>query len=778
LRITANSKQGVIEAFLVALANAVVSALVREFGMAEEFARQVASAAEGSINVARWMAKNGVNESNLGEMTEILKEFNSLKPRLKARGATTDLMSLDYEGLFSLVESGRDMPPTISEIRKNLPREIIGIVTYGLGIAQRLNPQVDMNVAKPLAFQWVHHLFDEAVRRPWPGPDEWAIERLTEDKREIADAMGEYFAYVMGKPRARNILDFDTHPSLAHYVDGLMTPEQRRLKYSIDEPKTDVGMEIIALPDGYRAIRVTKWSERFRDELCKSARWCIRSPEMFESYNISEHTPLYLLLEGNRQVGLLSLALGEFKDVMDAPIGESKMLKEDELDKIFDVVESLADVEGVDMPAGGDFLPWMITRGKIPPRALLDMKEELEELKSWGREEGQAAVIDSKEDSMNSLMRTYAQKYLEIVEKSDLDPSEVMQILQEITNHAPLSIGRLSNETINNLRAVGRIAKKIAVKGRFYRPRLSTPGALSLFRRFLPEEYLEWARTVTPASNQTLDLTRYLVVMSHLTNRGRDDDADQIDEKYFGTIPEDARKAVLAKAQQEFVSHPAVLSEEEPVLPGVAIYNNGPTDEGETILRDGDDWYLTSDSWDLDNLRSPIGAQPKLVASTAKFVSLLGSYRKKMFETTRTDMRRASQGSMTPEEAEEMFKKHAGRERWDYRRRDFEDPFKATDMDAQNAFFDDMRDIGRYLDKDSGIRRRIENLPKEMNYADFAWRLVNWAPGGSVAPFLGQVFEEKIRDRIDLLKRKGNPIEEKPPPKALVAWIDRSCKWA
>jgi hypothetical protein len=753
---------GLLDDFRSIFANAIVAALVKEFGFDEALSTQIANAA-GKLQLARWIAgniRNGKASANdVEEMGRYLKTFEQLKPKIKARGGQIDVTKYDYQGLINAVWEGSSGPKTTTEIRSSLPPEIISIISLSLGKAQRLNPKVDLNRIRPMAFQWVDKLYTSQlnVYKNWNKPNfqELAIKKIVEDRREIADALSEYFAFAMDVDYPVGLDEFDTHYSLSEHVDKILTPEQRASKYSIDEPDAGIeGTRVIPLPNGYRAVRIAKWSEGFADKLCKSARWCVRNQKMFEEeYHISEESPLYLLLKGNSQVGLLSLKLAQFKDAQDAPIGDSGLIKKEQLGEVYGAIKALSAAEGVDIPVSGDFFAFMdsfAVDGKLSPRLLLDSEKKLKVMKdenSSAEAEGSRpphsdSEIDTIEETVTGLKSDYAVQYLKVVSNSNVSGAELEKIMTDIDNFTSRrsSHADITENMIATWSMLGQIAKKMIDYGN------TSHSMMTMFRKYSPQEFVSYVRSfTTDTDNHGAYL--YLDALEKISS-----DYSDAPSKSGFVIPEEQKDAILREAYEKILakpnvanpSHPSDFSVKKDVLAPGKAFLEIPTRTGKKILMDGSRFTLVDVASDSERYRD--------ILNVARLLQwkLHSHWIPKIVETA--ENLGIEPSMVTPEQARTVYKKFSGRSRWNNSKDDFDPSFDVDDATAQGMFLREVDELLWQME----IRPQLKEILQNMGFAEFTYRLMRW--DGDLGSLFGKWIDDEINSAIQSAEATGEPL--------------------
>jgi len=753
---------GLLDDFRSIFANAIVAALVKEFGFDEALSTQIASAA-GKIQLARWMAVNirsgkaSVNDVEV--MGNALRTFDKLKPKIKAKGGQIDVTKYDYPGLVAEINKVSSAPQTMTQIRNNLPPEIISIVSLALGKAQRLNPQVDLNLIRPMAFQWVGKLYNSQlnVYKNWGKPNfqELAVRKIVEDRREIADALSEYFAFAMSSDYPLGLDEFETHYALSEYVDKTLTPEQRESKYSIDEPDAGIeGTRMIPLPNGYRAVRVAKWSEGFADQLCKSARWCVRNQKMFEEeYHISDESPLYLLLKGNSQVGLLSLKLAQFKDAQDAPIGDSGLIKKEQLGEVYGAIKALSAAEGVEIPVSGDFFAFMdsfAADGKLSPRLLLDSEKKLKMMKdenSSAEAEGSRppysdSEIDTLEETVTGLKSDYAVQYLKVVSNSNVSGAELEKIMTDIDNFTSRrsSHANITENMIATWSMLGQIAKKMVDYGN------SSHNMMAMFRKYSPQEFVSYVRSfTTDTDNQGAYL--YLDALEKIASDYSDAPSKSgfaISDEEKDAILKEAYEKILAKPNVANPSHPSDFSVKKDVLAPGKAFLEIPTRSGKKILMDGSRFTLVDVASDSEKYSDTLN-----VARLLQW-KLSSHWIPKIVETA--ESLGIEPSMVTPEQARTIYRKYSGRSRWNNRIDDFDPSFDVDDARAQGMFMREVDDLLWHME----IEPQLKEILKNMGFAEFTYRLMRW--DGNLGSLFGKWIDDEINSAIQSAEATGEPL--------------------
>jgi len=583
----------------------------------------------------------------------------------------------------------------------------------------------------------------------------------------------------MGKPGVKPITDFKNFPELASYVDKMMTPEEIERKYSIEEPRGDIlGTSVIPLPDGYRAIKVTKWTEGFADELCKAARWCVRNPNMFEEeYKINEGNPLYLLLRGNNQVALLSLRLAEFKDVQDASLEESRIIPKERLPQIYKIVSALARAEGTSLPMSGDysvFMSMMMEDGSVSPNALIDTKKRLaaaevanSEAEATGDEEPYTYTeLEDMRSLIEELMTKYAPQYVELVGKSNLPARDILRIVREIyeTNKAR---GRRNEEAgTGNVpypspylkRALGDVFAMLLDREDLDKGREGE--VLSLLSKVSPVKYLTWLEGELGGGEQKgpwfyrSNLSRLFDRDHILSVLGLDRSLEENGEpSMFAKRRDRAIKAMYPK----LLNHPKASS----IMPNTApigrereILMDAPAPSGKTILKDVDGFWLI-DIWHDD--KKLLGLAMRVGERLRQLKGTLSQAARDMVENGTLD----KDTRLTAEEARRVYLWHVGSGQWDYRREDYGPRFEATDDDASEKF-------KREIHFDPNFGGPLEEIVLALGFAEFTRRILDW--DGSFSTFFKGHFQDNIDQDVSSLKSRGWKVAE-PSGQLVSAWL-------
>jgi hypothetical protein len=121
------------------------------------------------------------------------------------------------------------------------------------------------------------------------------------------------------KIQVPELKSFNELSNLSKTLDERISEQEKAAKYSIDPEDITNNLEIFE-SNGYRAIKITEWNEHFSKKLCKAANWCVKDKGTFREYGISENNPIFLILQGNRQVALFGHESGQIKNVNDGSI--------------------------------------------------------------------------------------------------------------------------------------------------------------------------------------------------------------------------------------------------------------------------------------------------------------------------------------------------------------------------------------------------------------------------------------------------------------------------
>jgi len=776
-------------------ANAIAMALVREFGLTQDMASLIAAKTQ-SLQIARWLAKNKVAPENLDEVMSLVDAFNKLKPKLKSMGINIDVSKYQIADLKATIEKAQAAPKTMSQTRANLPEELAAIARLALGKAQRINPGLNLQKAKQLAFQWIEMSFNKIVLdhrldgRPFKSEEKAqearqdSIKRLVEDRREIADAVADYLAFHMDKPDIRPITDFPYHWALRAYNEHELTTEQLEAKYSIQEPSAPIPRtKIIPLPDGYRAIRVAQWSQQFADELCKSANWCVRDKRAFEnSYHISDKSPVYLLLKGNHQVGLLSIDLSQFKDAQDSPIGQSEIFEKKDLPQLYTVLEALANAEGKKIKASEDFLAFlepMIVKQQIQPDLYNDLVDNVEEMKydnyqAHGEQPYAQTEIDNVEQTIDDLVSDYAIPYMTYAAPR-LDEKKLDQLLTAVERAALRKYKANKDKTkryphlekrIDQVKEVWKTIGKVAGDRVRSNPRSVEHISATMFKRYDPNGFITFLKSSIPSGNIHSDIS----VLRKIVDEGADEDAldvnkaarqegFSVDQATLEQTLMEAYRAILSKPLPEPSRKFYVQNIVEPLTGSLSMVYL-PTSANAVILKyrtrfsEEDMFYICNDQ----NLRGVIDRVHHI---------RWGLKQIKLDLESRASIMKIDPATATLEQAEEVYRAHAGRGRWDERIGDFNEDQPLTPAETQEQF---ERTSLRRL---NALAMFKTDIPQD--YANFTLYAFRWDQTTST---FGPEFEKIIMNMVSRspkvpITTAPSPAEQAEP--ALASWVRENC---
>ena len=789
--------RGVMDSFMRVLANAIAAALVREFGMDQAFAISVSSSA-GSLQLARWMAKNGVTPERLSYFVDLIGKFNKAKPKLKTLGKSIDLTSYTPQDAAAAIQG---ISATMTQTRQSLPPELISIVSMSLGKAMRLNPSVNQDKARQIAFEWMAKKlqYDKAAGvtsgirgygHPVPpaGVELYVIKQIVEDRREIADAVGEYLAFVMDKKvpgvQLRPITDFMSLWTLSTYVDEFASPEESESKYTINEPDPGIeGTKIIPLPNGYRAIRIATWSERFADELCKVARWCVRNPKQFnEEYNISEKSPIYLLLKGTRQIGLLSLVLALFKDARDASIGESSLVPREMIGEIYEVLVALSSAERVPLATYGDFMVFMeqfIRAGDLKPSLLLDLNAEYGRKKQENEEAADAddekphseTEMEVLEEAVGSLTTTYAEQYLRLVANSDLSKESIGKIVQMTWER----VYRRKKDSFykKTEAALGDIAMKTIRQ--HARNKSGCGGYCRLFS-FLssytnPKDFFELAQSTDDANLLRIFLKEVIDNVHRHSGPGFSAASEEYKDAaahVLDVVPMESYLDFVSSSVGKILSNPESKRYlREDLGKGRYLVGNIPVPRGYVILEDEDGDFLIKDS-----RRIVISA--KLHAAFDLEKRRLSDVARRMQTPTLAFDKVLDSSSVTLQQADEIYRlRYDGR--WPYLAAKTVAKLEfSTFIDRSLKAASASQGGGVWDRKEGSVFRKLTDA----GYAEITRRLLGW--NGDLSEIIGESWQMELDSDLTSGKLHYGPWRGPldVSPTATASWISSQCRFS
>lgn len=356
----------------------VAAVLTREFPQADPSFVQAIAAQTSNVFIARWLLRNAQPET-LTSALGLIRQLDQNKQKLKANGHPVDLAQYDLPNLSRTIGQLDIMQKSKSEVKMNIPKAILEMIATVANKGVRALPPESQQQAKDEIFYWISGIWQKLIKEAvW---NAYNIERshgqygmaereeiaenvpfFLEDKNDYVRLVQAFYQWkatpaqpgesevTILKRKRTQLKEFSNKSQLSAFLDFYLTDEQKAQKYMID-PAASEGLEIIS-EGPLRAIKITEWNEHFADELCKQANWCVRDKRAFDNYDISPSNPLFLILEGNKQVALVGFESQQAKDVNDTPINGAMAAA------IYPIIQKIADTYyGGKVPIGGTERP-------------------------------------------------------------------------------------------------------------------------------------------------------------------------------------------------------------------------------------------------------------------------------------------------------------------------------------------------------------------------------------------------------------------------------------
>lgn len=401
--------------------------------------------------------------------------------------------------------------------------------------AYRWNPSIDQSSSRQMALEFLESL---------AYPPQNVI-----DQHYYAHVLAEYLAFAATKPGVRPLSSFrDDFHSIPEYVNQVVSRSEMvdRLRY--EGTGTIPGVEEIPLPKGYRALKITEYSDELSTGPLRDSRWLIRSPSAFKSYHIGPDNPAYIILRGNNLVVLIMLDEFWMVDPFNDDPTRSQFIEQDR-DGIYEAVQALFAHEGKPLPAMGDFLsaffPQFVRDGKFK---MGSYEEILTEIQKMEDEDAEARnfnelpphgtdKIEAANSGIQNVLLDWAPEILKLVSDGSPDDGLAWKIARDVRKQATHDLKKNPERARRNFEAIGQTAKKIVERGYM---RIAW---LRDFREILPRDYLQWVLSLDPTKiglglyNQAFDAIALQSTMH---------------EEVVKDVPEEERNKALQHFYQKF----------------------------------------------------------------------------------------------------------------------------------------------------------------------------------------------------------------------------------
>jgi hypothetical protein len=528
---------------------------------------------------------------------------------------------------------------------------------------------------------------------------------------------------------------------------------------------------------------------------------------MFEQeYKISEQSPLYLLLQGNKQIGLLSLALAQFKDARDQDIGKSNLVGD--IFQVYKAVSELAKKENVEMPISADFEPffkYLVEENKISPMLLIEKKtllSEMEEENDRADEERRdqpysSDEIDPLKDIVTALRSDYASVYIPLVMKSDIpieQKNRTLKMIDDFTDmryekHKVDYVGgkyvkvnkQPTEQMINIWTTIGKYSKQSVLDGD------RTFESMRMFRRYLPNEFLDFVRAQDPTQYKN-----YPAIMKQVID---DTHAPAYKEGPFKMDVSKQNETIMEMYGKYLSSTASKNLQKDSVMVG-RDFIDLPTKQGQRILKDGDEFYLVkvknkhAKNKDLTDNEISIriiahvneyaGHAHNNALKIARALGVHGGYNMEVADL----IYRATVAVYYKLLREWDLSYHYQRYKtikieWEYMldeyRRNTIDWIIGTDPFGDPESY--ARGKSEPLPSEENERNKLymalKNTPKTISNQEYMYRLLNY--NGNIAYLFGDEVAIEIESAFQTVKSDGQQIRQ---PESVMAWLNRQCKFA